>query len=125
LEFTLSKSIDLGHNMTIARVRVELKPARFADKAFKAMFKEFKRKCGEAAIQHTYKEHQYFESKPSKARKKHRECVNKMQQELIEQKLERGEKVRCSSKLIKKIRAKQAKADRRFKIADGKVSEEI
>lgn len=105
--------------MAITRVRVELKPGRADDKAFRMMFQEFKRKCSDAGIMHTYKEHQYFESKSVKERKKFRECVNKMRQELIEQKLERGEKVRCSSKLIKKIRSKQAKANRRFK-GDGK-----
>jgi ribosomal protein S21 len=109
--------------MSITRVRVELKPGRFDDKAFRMMFQEFRRKCSDAGVMHTYKDHQYFESEAVKARKKHRECVNKMQQEIVERKLDRGEKVRCSSKLIKKIRAKQAKANRRFRGTDGKSNE--
>ena len=107
--------------MSIARVRVELKPGvRYDDRAFRMMFQEFKRKCSDAGIMHTYKEHQFFESERVKDRKKRRESVNKLQQEIIEQKLLRGEKVRCSSKLIKKIRAKQAKANRRAKNDDKK-----
>lgn len=106
--------------MSIARVRVELKPgARYDDRAFRMMFQDFKRKCSDAGIMHIYKEHQFFESKAVKTRKKRRESINKLQQDIIEQKLMRGEKVRCSSKLIKKIRAKQAKANRRSK-NDGK-----
>lgn len=107
--------------MSIARVRVELKPGvRYDDRAFRVMFQEFKRKCSDAGIMHTFKEHQFFESKSVKARKKRRENANKMQQDVVEQKLLRGEKVRCSSKLIKKIRAKQAKANRRPRNSDNK-----
>lgn len=109
--------------MSIARVRVELKPGRFDDKAMWLMRHDFKRQCSDVGIMHDYKEHQYFESQATKDRKKHRECVNKMQQELIEQKLDRGEKVCCSSKLIKKIRAKQAKANRRFRSNQGRTNE--
>lgn len=107
--------------MSIARVRVELKPGvRYDERAFRMMFQDFKKKCSDAGIMHTYKEHQYFESKAVKERRKRRDCINKMQQDIIEQKLSHGEKVHCSSKLIKKIRAKQAKVNRRTK--DGKSS---
>lgn len=102
--------------MTIARVRVEAKPgSRFDDRSFKIMFQEFKKRCSDAGIMHDAKEHQFFESKSSKARKKKREVINKRVQENIEEKLNRGEKVRCSSKLIKKIRSKQAKNARQSK----------
>ena len=98
--------------MSIARVRVELKPGvRYDERAFRLMFQEFKRKCSEAQIMHIYKEHQYFESKATKDRKKRRESINKLQQDAIEQRLLRGEKVRCSSKLIKKIHAKAGKGE--------------
>ena len=107
--------------MSIARVRVELKPGvRYDERAFRLMFQEFKRKCSEAQIMHIYKEHQYFESKATKDRKKRRESINKLQQDAIEQRLLRGEKVRCSSKLIKKIHAKQAKANYRTRGDDKK-----
>jgi ribosomal protein S21 len=93
-----------------------MKPGSRCDKqSFMLLLKEFRKKCGEAGISHDYKEHQFFESKSVKERKKLRNSINRLQQEMIEQKLLNGEKVRCSSKLIKKIRAKQAKATKRNK----------
>lgn len=87
-----------------------MKPgARYDDRAFKLLHQEFKKRCSDAGIQHDIKEHQYFESKSRKARKKRREVINKRMQETIEEKLNRGERVGCSSKLIKKIRSNQAK----------------
>jgi ribosomal protein S21 len=102
--------------MALARVRVEMKPgSRCDDRAFKILFQEFRKRCSDAGIQHDIKEHQFFESKAAKARKKKREIINKRVQEDIEAKLSRGEKVHCSSKLIKKIRSKQAKNARQAK----------
>lgn len=100
--------------MSIARVRVELKPGvRSDDRSVRMLLREFERQCGYAGIKHSYKEHQYFQSESSKRRRKRRETVNKMQQEVVEEKLMRGEKVRASSKLMKKIRSRQAKAKRK------------
>lgn len=91
-------------------LRVELRPGvRCDDRSMKMLIHDFRKKVNEAGILPLYKEHQYFESKSSKARKKRKDCINKMEQDTIERKLAAGEKVQCSSKMIKKIRAKQAK----------------
>lgn len=96
--------------MTV-NVRVELKPGiRPDDRAFRMMFQDFKKRVSEAGVMSICKTHQFFESESSKARKKKQDCINKMEQETIEQKLNAGEKMKCSSKMIKKIRAKQTKA---------------
>ena len=105
--------------MSIARVRVELKPGvRPDERTTRMLLAELRKQCGQAGILHTYKEHQYFESESVKARRKRRQIVNKMEQATVEEKLLRGEKVKCSSKLIKKIRSRQAKAKRRAKVND-------
>lgn len=68
-----------------ARARAELNLKNFpyngsdADKrqcreqAFKAMIVVFRRRCNEYGIIRSYKEHEYFESKPDKDRRKRKE----------------------------------------------------
>lgn len=94
----------------IARIRVELK-RKYNDpeKNFKDMFHEFKRRVNSSGIMHAYKEHQYFESKSQKDRKKRKESAAKRQMELIEEKLALGERVDAPAGLIRKVLAKQWK----------------
>lgn len=95
------------------RCRVDLKMfGRHAqdwdrDKAFRIMFQEFKHRCSEAGIMHQIKENQFYESKSRKQRKKLRETINRRKQDEIEEKLRKGEKVNCSGKIIKKIKARE------------------
>lgn len=42
--------------------------------AFKHMYETFKRKCKDYGIAAAYKEHEYFESKPAKDRRKRKEA---------------------------------------------------
>lgn len=91
--------------MSIARVRVELKPSKKGPEIdFKIMFTEFKRRVSDAGILHELKERQYFESKSHKERMAKRAQIQKRKEEDMEQKILRGEKVKGSSKLVKKIR---------------------
>ncbi len=102
--------------MSKARVRVELKPGVRADeRTTRMLILEFRKQCGQAGILQTYKAHQFFESDSVKERRKRRQTASKLEQTVVEEKLMRGEKVRCSSKLIKKIRSRQEKARRRAK----------
>ena len=56
-------------------VRAELKNSIDRERDFKYLLISFKRKCNESNIMHDYKEHEYFESKSRKARKKKRETT--------------------------------------------------
>jgi len=66
--------------MGVRRVRVELKelPGNASqqdrDFAFKRMFSIFKKAVAEAGIMHAYKQHEYYESKSEKRRRKRREA---------------------------------------------------
>jgi ribosomal protein S21 len=88
----------------ITRVRVELKK-KYNDpqRNFKDMLQEFKRRVSNAGILHDYKEHQFFETKSEKKRKKRKEIEKKLQMEALEQKILGGEKIRASAGLIKKV----------------------
>lgn len=94
----------------IARVRVDVKN-KYNDphKNFKDMFAEFKRKVSSAGILHDHKEHQFYESKSEKARKKKQEAIAKQRNEMLEEKIMAGERVKASAKLIKKITASHNK----------------
>lgn len=86
------------------RVRVELK-RKYNDpeRNFKDMFQEFKRRVNNAGIMADYKDHQYYESKSEKKRKKRIESEKKQQMETLERKILGGERVKASAGLIKKI----------------------
>lgn len=90
----------------ITRVRVELK-RKYNDpeRNFKDMFQEFKRRVSNAGILHDYKEHQYYESKSSKDRKKRNATIKKYQMENLEQKILAGEQTNASPGMIKKVKA--------------------
>jgi len=96
------------------RVRVELKK-KYNDphKNFKEMFTEFKRRVSNAGIMHDFKEHQFYESKSEKQRKKRKAAVKKLQMELLEEKLQRGERVKAPTGLIKKAMANQGKGKKK------------
>ena len=59
-----------------ARVKVELRQNNFDDReaAFRKMFGVFKKQCSDCGIQHDYKQHQSYESKSRKLRRKRREA---------------------------------------------------
>lgn len=66
--------------MARANVRVEAKSlsphASQADRdhAFRILLTVFKRRCNEYGVMKMYKEHEYFESKPEKERRKRKEA---------------------------------------------------
>lgn len=88
----------------VARVRVEIKK-KYNDphKNFKEMFQEFKRRVSNAGILTDYKDHQYFETKSQKNRKKKRDAAKRFQMEALTEKIMRGERVKAPSGLIKKV----------------------
>jgi ribosomal protein S21 len=88
----------------ITRVKVEIKK-KYNDphKNFKEMFQEFKRRVSNAKIMHDYKDHQYFESKTERKRKKKRDAIKKFQMEQLAEKILSGERVKAPSGLIKKV----------------------
>jgi ribosomal protein S21 len=57
----------------LVRVRVEANSKDDSDGAFKRLFTAFKNACKDAGIQHAYKQHQTYESKSRKKRRKQRE----------------------------------------------------
>ena len=98
----------------IARVRVELqKKYNDPERNFKEMFQEFRRRVGHAGILHDLKEHERFESRSQKKRRKQRESIKKHEHELLEKKILAGERVKAPSGVIKRIIANQFKKKRR------------
>lgn len=97
----------------ITRVRVELKK-KYGDphRNFKDMFQEFKRRVSNAGILHDVKDHEFYMSKGEKARKKKKESVSKMRQEILEQRIMSGERVQAPAGVVKKILANQKKEQR-------------
>ena len=95
-------------------VRVEIKK-KYNDpqRNFKEMFTEFKRRVSNAGIMHEYKEHQFFESKSEKARKIKKAAKKKQQMEILEGKIQRGERVKAPAGVIKKVMANQNKDKKR------------
>ena len=78
------------------RVRVEARRLRNdspqeKERNFKILFQEFKRRVSDAGILAQAKDHQNFESKGEKRRKKKREAILKHKQEMILDALQRGE----------------------------------
>jgi len=67
------------------------------------MFQEFKRRVSNAGILHDYKDHQFFESKSEKKRRKKKETIKRLQMEALSDKIMRGERVKAPSGLVKKI----------------------
>lgn len=77
----------------VARVRVEANPKDDPDVAFRRMFIAFKSACTDAGIMHTYKQHETYESKTRKKRRKQRESeVARMRNKLKENFLQQGKK---------------------------------
>jgi ribosomal protein S21 len=83
----------------VARVRVELKNHNShasydeRDKDFRIMFSKFKKQCSDAGIMHAYKQHEHFESKSRKIRRKKREAELQMfKAKLKENFTERGKR---------------------------------
>lgn len=105
--------------MAKTRVRVYLKDGVRTDtswereKAFRMLFTDFKRKCSDVGIMHTIKEHERFESTASKDRKKLRDAINRRKQDELEQRIRGGEKIKGSSKILKKIKSKDRAKKRR------------
>ncbi len=90
--------------MATVRVRVELKKKYTdPDKNFREMFQEFKRRVSNAGILHDYKEHQYFQSKSEKRRKKKRDAAQKAMMESLKERILNGEKPDAPIGLIKKV----------------------
>ena len=52
----------------------ELEKYQAREQAFKVMLAIFKRRCTDYGIMHTYKEKEFFESKPDKDRRKRKEA---------------------------------------------------
>jgi ribosomal protein S21 len=65
--------------MSVARARAELKDvppnASYQEReiAFKKMFSAFKKQCTDAGIQHSYKQHEHYETPGERRRRKARE----------------------------------------------------
>ena len=98
----------------IARVRVELQN-KYNDpvRNFREMFQEFRKRVGHAGILHDLKEHEVFESRSQKTRRKSRESIKKKEQEILEQKILAGERVKAPSGVIKRILANLKKKNKR------------
>lgn len=77
------------------------------------MFQEFKRRVSNAGILHDYKDHQYFETKNQKLRRKRREAAKRFQMETLAEKILAGERVKAPSGLVKKVLASHKKDKKR------------
>jgi len=98
----------------ITRVRVEVKK-KYNDphKNFKEMFQEFKRRVSNAGILADHKDHQYFETKTQKNRRKKMATVKRFHMEALSEKIMSGERVKAPSGLIKKVLNGQKKENKR------------
>jgi ribosomal protein S21 len=78
----------------IARVRVELNPKdEDREIAFRRMFHAWKDACTQYGVMHSYKQHENFESKSRKKRRKSREAeINRIKTNLKENFLQQGRK---------------------------------
>lgn len=72
-------------------------------KNFKEMFADFKRKVSNAGILHSYKDHQFFETRSEKRRRKRKESQKRFQMDELVEKILRGERVKAPSGLVKKV----------------------
>lgn len=74
-------------------VRVEANPKDDPEVAFRRMFIAFKIACTDAGIMHTYKQHETYESRTKKKRRKQRESeITRMKNKLKENFLQQGKK---------------------------------
>ena len=98
----------------VARVKVEIKK-KYGDpnKNFKEMFQEFKRRVSNAGILSEYKDHQYFETKSQKKRRKKMAIAKRFQMEILTETILNGERVKAPSGLIKKVLNSHKKDNRR------------
>lgn len=77
----------------VTRVRVEANPKDDPEVAFKRMFVNFKISCVDAGIMNTYKQHETYESKTRKKRRKKRESeLARMKNKLRENFMQQGKK---------------------------------
>lgn len=94
----------------IARIKVELqKKYNDSDRNFKEMLSEFRKRVGHAGILHDLKNHERFESRSQKKRRKLRESIKKHKNEILEAKILAGERVKAPSGVIQRILANQKK----------------
>lgn len=84
----------MARNITRVRVEASRFGYRDRDQAFKMLLHAFKRQRNDVGIDHDLKEHEYFESKSRKNRRKKRSAILKAQQEELQQKFLRGERVK-------------------------------
>ena len=96
--------------MAVTNVKVELKK-KYNDphKNFKEMLAEFKKRVNNAGILHIYKEHQHFESKSEKNRKRRNDAKKRFLFDSIEERVLNGEQVREPADLVKKVLASHKK----------------
>ena len=76
-------------------------------RAFRHLHTEFKRRVSDAGIMHEFKEHQFFESKASKRRKKKREAELRRKQEMLEERIYSGERMKVPAGVLKKKKKKK------------------
>lgn len=77
----------------LVRVRVEASSKDDSDGAFKRLFTAFKNACKDAGIQHAYKQHQTYESKSRKKRRKQLESeIARIKNKLRENFQQQGKK---------------------------------
>lgn len=107
------------------RVRVELKK-KYNDswRNFKELLHEFKREVGKARIAPDFKDHQRYESRSVKDRKKKRDADKLIMMESIEKKLVAGEKPNAPVGMVKKVRSIMKKKDEERKKKDVKYFEQ-
>lgn len=77
------------------------------------MFQEFKRRVSNAGILADYKDHQFFETRNQKDRRKRREAAKRYQMEMLAEKILAGERVKAPSGLVKKVLASHKKDKKR------------
>jgi ribosomal protein S21 len=108
----------------VARVRVEIKK-KYNDphKNFKDMFQEFKRRVSNAGILADYKDHQYYETKSQKKRRKKMAAAKKFQMEALADKIMNGERVKAPSGLIKKVLNSHKKENKKDRDRDSQSQE--
>ena len=94
----------------VVRVRVELKNKWSNDpmRNLKEMVLDLRRKVSDAVL-HSLREHERYESRGEKVRRKKREAVSKFRMEELEKKVLAGERVKAPAGLIKKILEKANK----------------
>jgi ribosomal protein S21 len=100
------------------RVRVEAKWTGTNSvekaKAFKYLHTEFKRRVSDAGIMHSLKQHEFYESKTLKRRKKKREAALRRQREILEARIMAGERVKTPAGLSKKKKGKSKNDEGRY-----------